>query len=269
MQVLYPSTTLTAARLLVCDSISLSALGASLLDGGPTLAAAASPDELVRLSVSSSNPYFVCWSWSGHHAGVGSLAAIVLPLYVLGLPALTLWWLWRDPWVAAEVMREKAASVGHAYTPGPRGIDDVSGKEGNAAASSLDLASPTVDFDTTVSPPATGSSPAVLPDPLLGVFFYDYKPTAWYTKHIDLVILLLLSLLRALLPRPDGIGGIVAKAAVICVTLLAACAHVLWFRPYLDADAWMGWVRGGGRQASGAAITCFPPRVSGPCIAAS
>lgn len=235
LQVLYPSTTLTAARLLVCDSVSLTALGASLLDGGPALDATAAPDELIRLSVSSSNPYFVCWSSSGHHAGVGTLAAIVVPLYVLGLPIMTLWWLWRDPWVAAEVRRTKTASVGGTYIPRSYAISDTSGSEGNV--SSLELASPTVELGD------CGSASSALPDPLLGVFFYDYKPTAWYTKHIDLGILLLLSLLRALLPHPGGISGIAAKTAVICVALLAACAHVLWFRPYLDSDAWMGWVR--------------------------
>jgi len=166
---------------------------------------------------------------------VGTLAAIVAPLYVLGLPLLTLWWLWRDPWVAAEVRRTKHASIGGAYTPRSHAIGETLGTEGTV--SSLELASPTAELGD------CGSAPAALRDPLLGVFFYDYKPTAWYTKHIDLGILLLLSILRALLPHPGGIGGIAAKAAVICVVLLAACAHVLWFRPYLDSDAWMGWVR--------------------------
>jgi len=48
---------------------------------------------------------------------------------------------------------------------------------------------------------------APLPDPALGVFFYDYKPAAWYTKHLDLGLLLLLSLFRALLPRPTARRG--------------------------------------------------------------
>jgi len=81
------------------------------------------------------------------------------------------------------------------------------------------------------------------PDPALGVFFYDYKPAAWYTKHLDLGLLLLLSLFRALLPRPTTLAGIAGKTATVCVALLASCAHVLWVRPYLEADAWMGWVR--------------------------
>jgi len=35
----------------------------------------------------------------------------------------------------------------------------------------------------------------------------------------------------------------VSKATVICAVLLASCVHVLLARPYLEADAWMGWVR--------------------------
>lgn len=227
-------------------SVTLSARGAASLDGGPPLHAAASADAVVTLSVSVDNSYFVCWRSS--HAGAAALAAVTLPLYVFGLPALTLWWLWRDPWVAAEARRSEATSTGEAYAPRMQRADDedvvsCADAAGDPASSEVDLATPASYLDLRV--PATTEAYAasfVEPDPLLGVFFYDYKPTAWYTKHIDLGLLLLLSLFRALLPRPMDLGRIVAKATIICTALLAACTHVLWVRPYLNADAWMGWV---------------------------
>ena len=253
-QALYPATTLTAVELVVCNPVVLSAQGASSLDGGPPLSPGTPPDAVVSLYVSARNSFFVCWA--GHHAGVGALAAVVLPVYVFGLPALTLWWLWRDPWVTAEVRRAEAISGGEAYAPSPsqpsaRGVDDCVGAGAGSARTSLDLSPPAVELALASAQPGEGA-PAAVPDPLLGVFFYDYKPTAWYTKHIDLALLLLLSLFRALLPRPADLIGIVAKAAAICTALLAASVHVLWARPYLDADAWMGWVRAeNGRQWEG------------------
>ena len=169
LQVLYPATTLTSVQLLVCHQVTLSAVGASALNGGPSLASTASPDALVTVTVSSSNPYHVCWY--GDHAGVAALALIVIPLYVIGLPVLTLWWLWLDPWVATEVRRVTSASGGAAYAQQSIGVGDGAGSDSNAPPSSLDLAKHPVAFDV-VSNPANESESvsSARPDPLLGVF---------------------------------------------------------------------------------------------------
>lgn len=216
--------------------------GAAGLNGGPPFNIASSSRAAVaRLDVLASNPFFVCWA--GHHRSLGVVAAITLVFFVAGLPLLTLWWLLKDPWVRSESRAANDAtpmlidsSVGNdaathnvfIRVDNPMGIE----RGGGAASAALHSAHAAERLTASL----------VLPDPLLGVFFYDYKPTAWYTKLVDLALLLLLSLYRALLPRPATLGSIVAKAGTLCAALLVACVHVLWTRPYLDADAWMGWV---------------------------
>lgn len=188
--------------------------------------------------------------WAGHHRVPGVVAAVVCVTFVAGLPALTLWWLLRDPWVKTEADNFAAAAV-------VTRTSDADNMPSKTPSDKPDDALVGVDNPMTVTRgmrgnlllPASGSVPVApappspSPDPLLGVFFYDYKPTAWHTKHVDLGLLLLLSLFRALLPRPAALGVLLAKTTVLCIALLGACVHVLWTRPYLEADAWMGWVR--------------------------
>jgi len=77
----------------------------------------------------------------------------------------------------------------------------------------------------------------------LGVFS-PHRPT-----HLDLGLLLLLSLFRALLPRPTDLAGIAAKTAAVCAALLASCPHVLWARPNLRRTR--GWAGCGAAAAAG------------------
>lgn len=232
---------------IVCPSLC-SLQGAAGLDGGPSFNAAAMPRSagaIVDVSLLVSNPYYVCWA--GHHRVPGIIAAVSLPAFVAGLPALTLWWLYRDPWVRAAAAaavaavdhgtsaqklsdRRRGSSVGDVFV----GVDNPMAIERGRRG-----VPPSPTDSALVAPPA---APPV-PDPLLGVFFYDYKPSSWHTKHADLGLLLILSLFRALLPRPATLGLLIGKTVVLCAAIFSACVHVLWTRPYLEADAWMGWVR--------------------------
>lgn len=232
---LFPSTVLTSAGLLRCETLTLPALGAASLDGGPPvdLSSASARGGVVSLSVSAYNPFYVCWRGSATVPMV--LAAAVIPIYVVGMPALSLWWLWRDPWVRFAMRKD-----GERKDPGAQQpvLDSFSGVNPLARQPS-----PVLPPKDSGSPTAQPDSPGVEPDPRLGVFFYDYKPTAWYTKHIDLALLLLMSLFRALLPRPTSLGIIAGKTTIISAALLAACVHVLWVRPYIEDNAWMVVVR--------------------------
>jgi hypothetical protein len=87
------------------------------------------------------------------------------------------------------------------------------------------------------------TAPGVSLDPVLGLFFYDYKPRFYYMRHLELALLFLLCIFRALLSRPTTLALINVKVVVICLALFGSLVHVLWARPFLDADAWMGWVR--------------------------
>lgn len=62
-------------------------------------------------------------------------------------------------------------------------------------------------------------------------------------RHVELGLLVILSALRAVLPWPTTLGAIALKAALLSVSLLAALVTVLVVRPFLAAEAWMGWVR--------------------------
>ena len=115
---LYASTTSTAISLVHCSVVSVAASAAASFDGGAAVAAAAaasasgtraSSSAVVSLSVLVSQPSFVCWAAGGSHRPAGVLAAVTLAWYVVGMPALTLWWLVWDPWVRAR--RSAAAAA--------------------------------------------------------------------------------------------------------------------------------------------------------------
>ena len=81
-------------------------------------------------------------------------------------------------------------------------------------------------------------------DSVLQAFFYVYKPsTGWYMRHVDLFLLLVLSALRALLMWPSTLSGIVLKASLSGGALVVVLVLVIWTRPFIESEAWMGWVR--------------------------
>lgn len=236
---LYPAAALTSTRLLSCNKVEVSQIGAAGLDGGPSLSSLdLRRTNVITVAVSAADPFYVCWVASGHHRVPGLLAAITVPVYVIGLPMLTLLWLWLDPWIRQQTRGTRCPKwPGQSQTSTKASDSNCVPVNGLNPMLSLDV--PTIDETKARRP-----SELVKADPLLSVFFYDYKPSAWYTKHLDLGLLLLLSLFRALLPRPSTIGSIFGKAAAICTVLAVAAVHVLLVRPYLEADAWMGWVSG-------------------------
>lgn len=225
-----------------CTPVTLTAQGAAGLDGGPPFDArgAVSARDIahVSLHVSASNPYFVCWT--GHHLTAGSLAIVTLVLYSAGLPCLTLWWLWKDPRMRFDLARASAAA-------NPAGMSSSFSSPGANYAAPRSMSRDTYittgdeDAETDGKTPSMPCSPAPDPDALLGVFLSDFKASAWFSKHLDLGLLALLSVFRALLPHPDDLAGIAAKSGVLCAVLLVACVHVMWTRPYVEA--WMNWVR--------------------------
>lgn len=143
------------------------------------------------------------------------------------------------PWRANPLFKSKSEP-----TPSPAANADVGG--GVAAAVTRPVAAAVSDKASdaptagAVVQPASGDAEA---DPFLGVFFYDYKASAWYAKHLDLFLLFVLSLTRALIPRPLTATAILGKLLGVSLVLIAACMHVLWARPFLEANAWMGHVR--------------------------
>ena len=80
-------------------------------------------------------------------------------------------------------------------------------------------------------------------DSLLLPILSDYSPSAWYTKFIDLALLLTLALLNALIPRPTTVVLIAIKTSVSCAAQLAVMIHVVVVRPYVQGQEWKVYVR--------------------------
>jgi hypothetical protein len=247
--VLYPSVSATSATLVNCSRVYLSATGAAALDGGAAATAAAiSAKSSVVVSVLDSNPYFVCWAGGGSHLAAGILAAIALALYVCTLPMLTLWWTWQS---AHKDLRMTCAVLLRlcACLVGCRTQRDATRKVITAVGNPLHGQQGDEPHQRTrarhSSPDSGGGGEGAMEgaDPALAPLLADYEQHGWYSKTIDLVLLLLLSLLRALLPRPASLAVVAVKAVVAGSALLAVAALVLVTRPYLRTDAWKRWVR--------------------------
>lgn len=242
--VLYPSTVVTSSSLLNCKSVPLSEEGARALDGGgiPAAEAARANGGTVYLPVLTGNPFFVCWA--GNHFIMGVFAAVTLGIYATGMPLMTLWWLWRDPWVqhsaatyaakefsAREASRKsRPAQVGsHLRCTCRRRLLSTTGPHdfGSKGDILLSAQNPLHRAAPSRRPPSKLVAPPALEDAVLGLFFYDYKPSAWWQRHTELALLLVLSLFRGLLPTPVTLNDIVMKTVMSAAALLASLVHVL------------------------------------------
>lgn len=95
---LHPTVAQRTLRLLHCEAVQLSQVAIAALDGGGggghSTAVSQQGSTLSPVNLLVSDAFVVCFR--GDHVVAGSVAAITLAAYVVGLPALTFWWLWRD-----------------------------------------------------------------------------------------------------------------------------------------------------------------------------
>ena len=312
---LYPSTVLTATSLLNCKAVPLSPAGAGALDGGGAAAAAFATANggTISLVVNAENPFFVCWR--GTHFAMGVAAALTMAIYVAIMPLLTLLWLWRDPWVrqasAAYARRDSPHCAGGWCTPrcrrgasGPPSpeaslvvVNPMHSKQRNSEG--CVASAPHAPHDSA----EPGASPVlevtVADDRALGLFFRIFKPSAWWQRHTELALLLVLSVHRGLVPSPATLQDITTKAAVTCTALLAALAHLLvvqvregafisrsgqdgsWARPmrgplppqpFIPGESWMTWVRAAllvdsmGCALLNAAVSAIDAELASPAV---
>ena len=216
--VAYPAATTAAVRMLDCVEVAVPQTPATsnALDGAPDITQQATAQKLILLSVLRTNPYFVCWSGSHREAGV--LAAAAIAFFVLGFPLTVLAWL-----VCPALFSRRQGSGSDA----PRVPKFRSKRSWRRAA------------DRT----CIRCAPRGEPDQLFAPVVSDFLPVAWYTKFIDLALLLLLSVLHALLPSPETVETVALKAGLSAAAALAVAAHVALFRPYEFVERWKGPVR--------------------------
>ena len=300
--VFYSSSASTAVSLLNCPSVSVAVGSLAALDGGAavTYAGMTTNDSgrgtTVAVRVLGKNPFFVCWE--GSHRAAGILATVTLTLYVAVLPVLLLGWAWKDPWLQAQLRKERGSEHIPVCTCGRRKKDFVDGEqfvqnpmrtktarhvvmrrpEHEREQRELSIATAVRSVSSSPSSslnPCPSPSPCHTPDPMLQPVLGDYVPTAWYTKLADVLLLLVLALLRVLVPQPATVAHIATKAAVTCSLLLAVCAHVLLVRPYLPQQAWKNWVRAlllfdsSGCALLNAAVSALDSGLGGPRLRAS
>lgn len=249
--VLYSSSASAAVSLLNCSMVSVSVQSLAALDGGtgaahssqPTTALGtgvswgASRGTVVAVNVLQKNPYFVCWE--GSHRAAGILAAATVVLYIAALPVVLLGWAWRDPWLRAKLRQPAAEAEDHK--PGPSGCN--CGRNRKADAVQVAKFAQDNPFQRVSAAKLLSQDADPIPDRLLLPILGDYVPAAWYTKLADVLLLLVLALFRALIPRPSTAALIVTKAAISSTLLLAFCVHVLLVRPFAPPQDWKCWVR--------------------------
>lgn len=254
--ILYPATVRSSVSMLNCTPVIISTSAVAALDGGSGAPASTSRGDTARLLVLSSNPAYLCWSRTGAHLPAGVLAAIAALVVGLGLPLAALVGLQSDAWLSSTVEQLKRGRADRLLAPQSTsrsrcGCPLASSTE----AASADNATLTVALSplyllktraaTAAHQKGTGAAlpRACIPDPILAPFLSDYTPTAWYTKHLDIALALLLALLEALLPRPSTLALAIAKASCIASATLSLCVYILVARPFAAVHAWKGHVR--------------------------
>lgn len=253
--VLFSPVSHMAVELLVCDSVSMAPAGVQRLNGGSSLVASASPGASLQVSTLVSNPFFVCWARDGAHRPIGILAVVTLVAYVIALPALTLRWALVDRGLRAPIApgaekgrqsflgRLRALSRAFQRRPDDATVLNIATTHNPMARCATHQLETPAGSPSHRGSSASIASPPVRVDPIVAPLVSDFTPDAFYTKWVDLGLLLLLSLLRALMPRPATVVSIVLKASIACAGILAVALHVAVVRPFPRRDSWKGWVR--------------------------
>ena len=217
MLILVPPAARNAIALLNCTPVQVPSAGAAGLDGGTpsTSSSGRSGSSTTTVSVLASNPYFVCWTAGASHFAAGALAVSTLLCVVVATPLLAFVRLAFLKW------RHRSASGGlgmhglrskHDLPEGPR-IHSVAAAQAAPPLSHTAVEQLAISFTSNplrdpsaARRAATHTSVARVkhnsePDkpaptscpPLLSPFAGDYRPEAWYTRHCELGLTLLLA----------------------------------------------------------------------------
>jgi len=206
----------------------------------PSAAELASRSASVAVSIYDYNSFFVCWS--GSHRGPGILAAVMIPLYVLGLPLVTLWWLWRDPWVRAQARATASRTVYRTV------LFEASPTPAPAEATHSTINPMGVPHAFRHTRAATAAAAANMrwapePDPLLGSSFTTTSPPLGTRSTLISPSCCCFLCCGRWCSDPRASAPSSARQLLFVSLSGLPVVHVLWVRPYLEADAWMGWVR--------------------------
>jgi hypothetical protein len=228
---LYPIVCNSALKLVDCQSVAVSAQGYLSLDHGLgsspfATGAAADRNAVVKLQVLSDNPFYVCYA--GSHAPAGYLAWLTLVVYVIGYPVTSMWFVARR--IRAIASRDSKLQAAD--------------RPDKAKSAAFKWNAPTwlpVPFRF---PAALDTAEAIISNPTLAPFTAgDYRPSTYWFRHVDMAVMLMLSLLLVFWARPTTSADIIGKAMLSIVTA-AGLLVMLWrLRPYPAKATWKLRVR--------------------------
>lgn len=217
---MHPTIAETAFRLISCSSIVVSESSLNVLDGGSGSVHVGQNKNLVSVSVLKSNPYFICLQ--GQHTRAGYMAIAATVAFVFGLPALTLWWVWHDPWLS-ERLRSHTVVV----TPGGQCPPLPCARFVRGAVCGSSFCSRSSLRVTSTQQPAGIKRPARKNAMLSPFLEGEYRTYAWFMRHVDMSVITGIIALDAAIPLPVGISeiagklaGTLALLAMLFVTLL-------------------------------------------------
>ena len=187
---LCPPAARDALSLLNCASVTVSPAACASLDGCSTSTGGlGGRRSTVELRILTANPFYVCWVPGASHAAAGEIAVATLAVVVVAFPLASFY----AAWLFSRQQMQPASPT--ASSP----VDARSAK--SAAASGMvenPLRQAPVESSTGDVPKAAApllNNARVLP-PLIAPFLADYRPAAWYTRHADLALTLLLAALQ-------------------------------------------------------------------------
>ena len=192
---LFPPAARDALTLLNCNAASVSLDGCSSLNGCVS-GSGLGRSRNVAVNVLASNPFYVCWAPGAAHFAAGALSAAALICVVVAFPVASFYAVWQQS--RQHETRRKAGSI-------PLDTNDRGGVDSDRASTvvinpmrrenmSSAEGSETIQATAHRAGPS-GNDPQQLP-PLLAPFLADFRPEAWYTRHADLALTLLLAALQ-------------------------------------------------------------------------
>lgn len=214
MLILFPPAARNAIALLNCTPVQVSSAGTASLDGGAPSSSSSgrAGSSTTTVSVLASNPYFVCWTAGGSQFAAGALAMSTLLCVVAAAPLLAfarLAFLKCSHRPASgglgtqglghesleglhlQVQSGAASQAAHPHAVEELAISFTSNPLRDPSAARRAAARTGAVGAERKSEPKIAELPAC--PPLLSPFAGDYRPEAWYTRHCELALTLLLA----------------------------------------------------------------------------
>lgn len=226
---LYPPAARDALALLNCSPVAVSPSGCISLNGCSGSSSVGSSNDrsrTVTVRVLASNPFYVCWAPGASHVTAGGLAVAVLIVVVLAFPLFSYVVLWRSAGRETSLQQRM-------ITRGGRGGLETAGSAMVDNPLLLLSLGPSASMRSKQNSSHRHSAPIKSP---VAPFLSDYRPDAWYMRHADLALTLLLACLQVSLGQLEG-SIIYHRSVLRCWYLLLHKCRPL-YRPPHPTSCW-------------------------------